>query len=212
MSQFNAPPPPPGQMPPNYGQPPGGPVGYGQMPPPQRTSVAAIISLISGILGCFVITGIIAIISGIIGLSATSNPNVKGRGLAITGIILGLLFSLIGGGIGYGMYWGMGKIKEMAMEQTKPFVNAIVDGDIEKASQYTTIPRAELEKLSADMSGWGQMTTVSLSGFDAKKNNGRDTLTINGNATFEKAGQKQISVLLDDGGAGTLKIVGIEFK
>ena len=83
MSQYF----PPSNQPSNFGPVPPQPP-YAGMPPayqPQRTSAAAVTSLVCGILGCFIITGIVAIITGIIGLSATSNPNVKGRGMAVAG-------------------------------------------------------------------------------------------------------------------------------
>jgi hypothetical protein len=62
---------------------------------PERTSTAAIISLVLGILSllCTLMTGIPAIIAGIIGLSAISRSGGRlgGKGMAITGIILGTL-------------------------------------------------------------------------------------------------------------------------
>src|SRR5271156_6556428 len=98
MSQY-----PPGGTPgypppPNYppGMPPGMPPGFaGQgysMPASTRTSGAAITSLVCGLLGCVpFVTGLVAVITGIIGISATGNPAVRGRGMAIAGLILGLL-------------------------------------------------------------------------------------------------------------------------
>jgi len=195
-------------MPPSYGQP----VGYGQ-PQPTTTSAAAIISLISGILGCFVITGLIAVITGIFGIKATSNPNVKGRGLAITGIILGLVFSLISIGIGGTMFWGMGKFKELAGEAARPFLASIVDGNLSEAAANTTMSPTELGSLRDEMKDWGKVTGVSMSwnGINARQTNGRNTIEMRGTATFEKAGAKQFSISLDDGGAGKFKVVDIKF-
>src|ERR1700728_2634584 len=96
---------PPGYPPPNF--PPGMPPGMGQgyfMPGASRTSGAAITSLVCGLLGCVpLVTGVVAVITGIVGISATSNPAVKGRGMAIAGLILGLisvgLWLAFGGGL-----------------------------------------------------------------------------------------------------------------
>src|SRR5271154_2442314 len=84
-------PPPPGSYPPPGAYPPGFP-----MPGARRTSAAAIVSLIFGILGCIPFVGsTVAIRCGIIGFKAAGRPDVKGRGLAVTGIILGLIWLVL---------------------------------------------------------------------------------------------------------------------
>ena len=88
----NQPPPPP-----PYGQPPMPPYGQGYPPQPfgmpGRTSGVAIASLVLGFVGFCVplVGGLVAVILGIVGIAVTGKPSVKGRGLAITGLILGLL-------------------------------------------------------------------------------------------------------------------------
>jgi prepilin-type processing-associated H-X9-DG protein len=63
------------------------------VPPPyrggSRVSRMALWSLICGILFFFPLTALLAIIFGIIGLAKTNNPAVRGRGFAITGLVLG---------------------------------------------------------------------------------------------------------------------------
>src|SRR5580658_10429866 len=100
MSQY----PPPGGsqgFPPNYppNLPPGRPGAGGySLPPATTTSAAAITSLVCGLLMCIpVVTGLVAVLTGIIGLAATSKPTVKGRGMAMAGLILGII-SLLGWG------------------------------------------------------------------------------------------------------------------
>ena len=90
--------PPYGQPP--YGQQPYGQPGFGQAP--RGTSGAAIASLICGILGCVpFITSLLAVILGFVGIKATSNGRAGGRGMAIAGLILGLL-GIFGWGLGGG--------------------------------------------------------------------------------------------------------------
>ncbi|MCS7034936.1 MAG: DUF4190 domain-containing protein [Phycisphaerae bacterium] len=210
MTQFN---PPPGNVPPGFSAPPRYPGHAGHGPPAYpTTSVAAIVSLICGILGCFILPAIIAIIAGIVGIAATSNPNVRGRGMAIAGLVLGLIFGAIGVLGGYSIYWGVGKLKEVASQQMQPFVNAIVDGDFTKAAEYTSMSPEELESLRQQMRDWGRVSSVAVSGFDARKVDGRDTLALNGTATFSRGGDRKFTVMLDDGGAGKLRIVKIEFE
>ncbi len=87
-------------MPP--GQGPQGPIDYASPADKPRTSGLAITALVLGILGlvssCFligVVPGIVAIVLGIIGISQTSDPKVGGRGLAIGGLVTGILATLI---------------------------------------------------------------------------------------------------------------------
>lgn len=207
MSQFNAPPPPPGAMPPGYGPP----MGYGQPMQPQTTSVAAVISLISGILGCFIITGLIAVITGIIGIKATSSPNVKGRGLAITGLILGLLFGGIGIA-GTAGFYGLYKYGIAQLENGKTFTNAVIAGDYSTAMQYTTMDRTEVESLGEQMKGWGNITDITLLGGDTSKNVGEpQSMVLKGSVTFSNAGKKEFELELLES-AGKLKVKKILFK
>ena len=72
-------------------QPGPGPVqGY-----PQRTSGMAIASLVLGLIPCMCVPSLLAIIFGHIALSkiANSNGQLKGRGMAIAGLILGYFFT-----------------------------------------------------------------------------------------------------------------------
>src|SRR4051812_37002466 len=105
--------PPPPQQPPYPGQPqafPGQPQAYpgapgaGAYAQPPRTSLAAVMSLVCGILGCIpLITSILAVLLGIVGIVVTRDPRRTGRGLAIAGLILGLIgvvgWTALGGGL-----------------------------------------------------------------------------------------------------------------
>lgn len=149
MSQY----PPTTMPPPGYANP-------GMMP--QRTSAAAVASLIFGILGCLVITGIIAIITGIVGIKATKNPNVKGRGMAIAGLILGLIGTL-GGGlcIGGGGIAAMMAWREMkpAVESVSNFAKAAEAGDYDRAMQYVdqnAISKEQLQLIVDDLKSLGE--------------------------------------------------------
>jgi hypothetical protein len=96
-------PPPPGPGHPGYPPPPlpyyGMPaMGYGYGPGMQlaSTSGLAVASLITGIFGCFFVTGILSIIFGIaaIGQINGSQGRKTGKGLAVAGIVLGALWML----------------------------------------------------------------------------------------------------------------------
>jgi hypothetical protein len=94
-----------GQQPPPYGQPPGyppgppgAPGGYGA---PQQTSPLAIVSLVLGILGVpccgFFVLGIGAAVTGFLARKqiAESQGRLKGNGMALAGLILGIVMIVI---------------------------------------------------------------------------------------------------------------------
>ncbi|MEY9856283.1 hypothetical protein ABH935_001887 [Catenulispora sp. GAS73] len=85
--------PPSGQQPPNlYGYPPyGSPYGYspyGRPQPPTGTNGLAIAALVLGICGFFIVTPIIGLVFGIVSLAAVRRTGQKGKGLAVSGIVL----------------------------------------------------------------------------------------------------------------------------
>lgn len=70
---------------------------------PQRTSLMAILALVLGI-ACLPGLGVLAVIFGIASIIAISNARGRliGTGMAVTGVVLGLLFSVIWIGLGIG--------------------------------------------------------------------------------------------------------------
>ena len=108
------PPPPPGAPPPGYGPPPqGGPPAYGSppqgyYPQPQYGIVAPPsngIGTAAGVLGIIaivltfvpyldfagVLLGILAIIFGAVGMGRAKRMGGRGRGMAVTGLVLGII-------------------------------------------------------------------------------------------------------------------------
>lgn len=195
------------QMPPPPPINPQPPMSY-SMAPQTKTSVMAIVSLVSGLLGCFVVTGVIAVITGILGIAQTARPNVKGRGMAIAGILLGLIFSGITIAVGGGMYWGWGKFEEAVASTAQPMVQSVISGDIESAQTHTVLTEEELIGLRQQMSGWGDVASMKMTGFDTSSTTSAGTATVlTGTATFKGAGTKNFEIVLKDG-----KIAGIHFK
>lgn len=103
---------PPGPPPAGYAAPPGTPgqpppyapggfaPGY-PMPPQRRgTDGLAITALVLGILGFLVLTPIVAIVLGIVALGRIRRTRQDGRGLAISGIVLGAVWTLL---LGFGI-------------------------------------------------------------------------------------------------------------
>ncbi|MCW2847836.1 MAG: hypothetical protein JWR90_1810 [Marmoricola sp.] len=111
----------PGYGQPGYGQPPGypppppgAPGGYGAYGVPQKTSPLAIVSLVLGIVGIccgqLFVLSIGAIVTGSIGRNQIkqSNGQLKGGGMALAGLILGVVGIVVG--IGYWILIATGAI------------------------------------------------------------------------------------------------------
>src|SRR5678815_5107834 len=141
MSQYPPPPPQPPQYPPQ-GMPPQGfpPQGYPQQPyggAPQaaKSNGMAITSLIMGILSCIPGVGLLAILFGLLGMGKAKDPRVGGKGLAVVGLLLGVLGTV---GWAYGAYkinQGWHLLKGMA-EPAAGFFQGVADGDFSKAKSY----------------------------------------------------------------------------
>lgn len=215
MSQNYPPPPPQGS--PQYGTPggypppgAGAPVGYG-MAPTGRTSGMAIASLVCGLLLCIpVVSQLLAILFGFLGLKDTGKPGVSGKGLAIAGLILGLLGLLGWAGMGGFAYWGYSMARDAA-NSGRLLVADVQAGKFDNLAQYTTLSEAEMRDFAAQIEEWGTVQDWSMSGFKSEQNLGGTRVVAEGTATFSKAGAKKFSIVLGEAD-GKLKIIGIHFE
>jgi hypothetical protein len=90
-----------------YGQPAGDP-----HQPQGKTSAMAVASLVCSLICCFPVTTILGVLLGVFALvSISSNPAKRGKGLAIAGILLGIVFTAGQAFVGYNAYtsWQMFK-------------------------------------------------------------------------------------------------------
>ncbi|HEV8377974.1 MAG TPA: DUF4190 domain-containing protein [Tepidisphaeraceae bacterium] len=172
------------QYPPQY-PPPAPPPGFspGPIPQGQQSNGLAITSLIMGILSCIPGVGLLAILFGALGLGKAKDPRVGGKGLAIIGIVLGLISIVAYAGIGYSVYWGFGKLKALA-EPGAEFFKAVDAGDFAKARQYATgnITDADLAKARETMKSMGAYKDMKVTQADWKN----EVLDCSGTVIFEK--------------------------
>jgi Domain of unknown function (DUF4190) len=198
---------PPGYPPPNF--PPGMPPGMGQgysIPGSSRTSGAAITSLVCGILGCIpLVTGVVAVITGIVGISATSNPAVKGRGMAIAGLILGLisigLWLAFGGGLAAALH-GAKPERDFA----KAYITDLSGGNVDKcvANSTSNVTKDQLAADAKQMQAWGPLVDTLIFGFNINNQNGQIAGSVSGVCTFAN-GKHQFLMMISKDSSGQLK-------
>jgi hypothetical protein len=172
---------PPG-MPPVAPQP----TAYTMAPAAKRGNGAAITSLILGILFCVpFLTSFLAVIFGFVGVRKARDPHVSGKGLAITGLLLGLLglagWSLVFASGGYAIYAAY-KYGEPVRSAAKQFALDLSTGNVDAAKSRTTdrIKREDLVRASDNLKALGPIQDTTL--FSSKWN------TENGVTSMEVAG------------------------
>lgn len=191
MSQVPPAPPPPGAMPQQY-----------TLNPQPKTSGAAIGSLICGILGCVPwLTGLIAIILGIVGIKSTKDPLTRGRGMAIAGLVLGVVsvvvWTLLGSTI-FAFFSSTGP----ARDQARAFIYDLDKGDVTAAHARVTgdITADELKLVAERMKTWGGVKDVTMVGINVTANSGTQTTTaVSGAVEFGNLRKSFTATLVKEG-------------
>jgi hypothetical protein len=177
--------------------PPGGPplqgVNYG---PKKGTNGMAVAGLVCSILGFCVwfLGGILGVIFGLIGLQKSRDPQVGGRGLAVSAIVIGVL-SILGSGLfSYLTYRGV----HAAIAGTKPerdtarrFVVDLSQNDITAAESEATadLPPADLQAMAQQLHAKGGFVDMTSSQINLEDVNGAVTCHLHGVATFASGSQ-----------------------
>jgi uncharacterized protein DUF4190 len=204
MSQY--PPGGPPGVPPGYPPQGFGPQGY-SLPAMTKTSGAAVCSLVCGLVMCIPgLTGLVAVITGIIGIAETGKPAVKGRGMAIAGLILGIL-SLVGwGGIGVGAYM-MFQAAKPQRDFAKTFVADLSAGRIDQCAQNSSdkLNRDSLVAASQKTQGWGTLLNTTAIAVPVQNTNGAFAGSIGGFCKFS-GGQHSFQMMLVKDSSGQFKV------
>jgi Domain of unknown function (DUF4190) len=168
------------QPPPNL--PPDPTLNYGYLPGRRHTSGAAVASLIFGIIGCIpYLTGILAIVFGVMGIRRTRDPMSGGRGLAIAGLILGII-SIVG-------WTCCGGLMAFSYEESKPagviatkFVMDLCAGNISAAvANSQGFTAAQLQTLHDQLAkSMGAYQSISLTSFNMSWMNGVEVMRLGG--------------------------------
>jgi hypothetical protein len=168
-------------------------VAQGPYPTPEESTTSgwSVASLICGLLVCIpLITAFLAIIFGLVGLKQTSNPRVGGRGLAIAGVILGVV-GLIGWAAGgFAIYSGYHAVMDAVQgprAEASALFSDLADGDIVQARSRMSddIPQQRVQQTSQDLQRLGQFQSISLRSVDVSDHNGQTQYNLGGVATFD---------------------------
>lgn len=178
---------------------------------PPRTSASAITSLVTGILICIpVVTGLAAIVFGILGIKATARPNVRGRGLAIAGLVLGCVGLLAQAGIGLAV-WSFVSSSEPAREYVRTYMDDFYAGNFEALSARSH-PAFDVQTLSdyrdyLDTHG-GTYSGLSFRSMHAQSSGGSTTWTLGGSADYS-AGPAEFQAVVRSNGDGTYTMISL---
>jgi hypothetical protein len=172
-------------------------VGPSYPPPgPPRTNGLALASLIVSIAGFCVlfVGGLVGLVLGILGLRKARDPNVGGRGMAVAGIVLGVLSFLTSFIIVVGIYYGVHsaiKASEPQRLAARQFVQDLSNSDPAHASKEATgnLTPSELKRLSDKLHPLGAFTDMTSSNINLSDNNAVMTCTLHGTAVFTNGTQ-----------------------
>jgi hypothetical protein len=153
--------------------------------PAPRTSATSVTALVLGILLCIpFLTSLAAVLFGVVGIRATRRPGVRGRGLAIAGLTLGIVgllgWSGIGGTLGLGWF------------QTSPdraittaFVHDLDSGNVSAAQAKCGQPitAAQIQNAAHYLKSLGKFDSYSNNSYSiAWQSGGSATVVIQGTA------------------------------
>lgn len=165
-------------------------------PGPPRTNGLALASLIVSIAGFCVlfVGGLVGLVLGILGLRKARDPNVGGRGMAVAGIVLGVLSFLtsfiIVGSIYYGIHAAF-KVSEPQRLVARQFVQDLSSSDPAAASKEATgnLTPSELNAMGDKLHALGTFKDMTSSNININDNNGVMTCTLHGVAVFTNGTQ-----------------------
>ena len=189
--------------------PPGAPLDA-----PPRTSGAAVTSLICGLLGCLpvLITSILAVIFGIIGIRTTRDPRYTGRGLAIAGLVLGIIGLLIWGSIGVAAI-GFYRFSQPVAQTVQSFTSNLANGNVSAAQAQCdpSLTQAELQTLADQLQQSGTLQDLMIPTRKYDQTGGQAVWRLEGIAQFGK-GTKSATFTLRQQSDGTFKISSAKFE
>lgn len=132
---------------------------FSGLPAPSRMSVLAVISLVCGIIGCVPPLFLLAILLGVVAifLIAGSKGRVRGTGLAIGGVVLGLIFTAMWVFIGIGAVSVAQELNKTIIMPSQAALTGLEKGDrtalrkMLSSTASTNITDAQIDQFAADV-------------------------------------------------------------
>lgn len=173
------------------------------MPQPRGTNGAAVASLVCGLALCIpFITGLAAAVLGIFGIRKSSDPRYGGRGMAIAGLLLGIL-SLAGWTvIASAAYYGYQRVKP-GLTLTDSYVRSLAAGDVAavRAKSTSAVSAEQIQQLSDKAKGYGEFRGFVPTGANYSFKNGNVRWEFSGRARFATGEQPATVTIVSEGGA-----------
>jgi hypothetical protein len=185
-------------------------------PGPARTNGFAVASLICSIAGFCVLFlgGLAGIILGILGLQKSKDSSVGGRGMAVAGLVIGVLSFLTSFIVVVGIYYGFHaafKASEPERLAARQFMQDLSSGGPAAASKDVTgsMTASELDGLGTKLQPLAPFKDMTSNQINITDNNGVTTCTLHGTAEFANGKQAYIITLTRVG--GTWKVSQAQF-
>lgn len=158
---------------------------------PSKLSKSALCSLICGILGCIpFVTSILAILLGIVGFIVTGKPGIRGRWMAVVGVILAVIGIGFWSTAGLGMlaFWKAGSALTAPGHGARDFIRAVDSGDDAAAKELSVMNDADLAAAKAAIKAQGGFVDSTFNGINVENGDTK----VSGTGDF-KTGTRTIS-------------------
>ena len=177
------------------------------LPPQSRLSGLAVASLVCGIFVCFpFLSGFLALITGLIALAVTRNPTIRGRGLAIAGLVLGSLSLVCWSGAVYKGYYTFQHSKPERLF-VQSYITDLANGRTGKCVQNSTsnVARDKLDSDYKQMQSWGMFQEVFAFPGSWNYMNRDGTAKLSGTCFYPSGAQHRFTMTLSETG-GSRKV------
>jgi len=173
---------------------------------PSRLSKSSLVSLICGILGCVpFVTGVLAVLLGLVGFVRTGKPGVRGRWMAVVGVVLGVL-SMGGWTVGGLTFWGVWSLTAGPRDASHAFLQHLADGEVKAAADASAgIDADALQNVADYMAKQGKYEGATFT----SQNRRNSFATMEGKITFSSGKQKVKMELVESGGTWKVNSVNI---
>jgi hypothetical protein len=201
MSQYSAAVPPPPPFSPAYAHPALG---------PSRSNGPAVTSLVCGIAGIIpFVPSLLAMVFGLVGLNRAKQLGGAGRGMAISGLILGVL-GLVVWTLGFTLFFSSAK---QYKQLSHTFITALSQGDVDKAvgMSHSKMTRDQIAQPAAALQTLGTLNDVTVTGVErTTSTDAGKKWTVTGTATYATRKLDFTITFVDE--KGSPKVVEYWFK